>query len=221
MVPATCDYFKFITTPSTPLIKFEKEKAKPTWEAYQVSWADVNHNELLPILAWDNNDNGKEKQREKLTWKATINTWTDNNQSEMPPILDWEENIPEKTITAEEITSGWEREYSREPIKELPYIPLKCKDWNNMTTQKDKASGTMNHVLLMANNYSMKECGTTFLVKKKHVTLRANTQSSLATGPEEFYEHYQNLAPMRKEQEQHLEEINTQLCDHCLIPCDF
>ncbi|KAG9294407.1 hypothetical protein G9A89_001912 [Geosiphon pyriformis] len=30
-----------------------------------------------------------------------------------------------------------------------------------------------------------------------------------------------NLAPMRKEQEQCLEKINTQLCNHCLIPCDF
>ncbi|KAG9286043.1 hypothetical protein G9A89_022720 [Geosiphon pyriformis] len=57
----------------------------------------------------------------------------------MPPILDWEkknkkkkkgreENIPEETTTAEKITSGWEKKYSCEPIKELPYIPLKCKD---------------------------------------------------------------------------------------------
>ncbi|KAG9285838.1 hypothetical protein G9A89_013263 [Geosiphon pyriformis] len=30
-----------------------------------------------------------------------------------------------------------------------------------------------------------------------------------------------NLTPTKEEQEQHLEEINTQLCNHCLIPCDF
>ncbi|KAG9306731.1 hypothetical protein G9A89_004440 [Geosiphon pyriformis] len=40
---------------------------------------------------------------------------------------------------------------------------------------------------------------------------------NLENSPEEFYEHYQNLAPTRKEQEQRLEEINTRLCDHCLI----
>ncbi|KAG9299899.1 hypothetical protein G9A89_005428 [Geosiphon pyriformis] len=125
--------------PSTPLIEFKEEKAKPTWEVYQVLWADVDYNELPPILAWDNNDNKKEKQREELIWEATINAWTNNNQSEMLPILNWEEknrkkekgreeNIPEKTTITEEITSGWEREYLREPIKELPYIPLKCKD---------------------------------------------------------------------------------------------
>ncbi|KAG9304610.1 hypothetical protein G9A89_020174 [Geosiphon pyriformis] len=108
-------------------------------EAYQVLWTDIDHNKLLPILAWDNNDNEKEKQRKELTWEATIDTWTDNNQSKIPPILDWkennkkkekkrEENIPEETTTAEEITSGWEREYSHEPIKKPPYISLKYKN---------------------------------------------------------------------------------------------
>ncbi|KAG9298904.1 hypothetical protein G9A89_015926 [Geosiphon pyriformis] len=138
-VPAMCGHFKPIITLSTPLIKFEEEKVKPTWKAYQVSWANVDHNKLPPIFAWDNNDNGKEKQREEPTWEATINAWTNNNQSKMPPILDWkeknkkkekgrEENIPEETTTAEEITSGWKKKYSHEPIKELLYIPLKCKD---------------------------------------------------------------------------------------------
>ncbi|KAG9299798.1 hypothetical protein G9A89_013158 [Geosiphon pyriformis] len=47
------------------LIDFEKEKPKPTWEAYQVLWADEEHNELLPILSWD--DNRKGKQTNKLT----------------------------------------------------------------------------------------------------------------------------------------------------------
>ncbi|KAG9286042.1 hypothetical protein G9A89_022719 [Geosiphon pyriformis] len=73
-VLATCGHFKPITTPSSPLIKFEEGKAKPIWEAYQVLWANVDHNKLLPILAWDNNNNRKEKQREELTWEATINT---------------------------------------------------------------------------------------------------------------------------------------------------
>ncbi|KAG9301345.1 hypothetical protein G9A89_018017 [Geosiphon pyriformis] len=38
---------------------------------------------------------------------------------------------------------------------------------------------------------------------------------------EQFHEHYQELAPTREEQEQWLEQLNTQLCQHCLIPCDF
>ncbi|KAG9299276.1 hypothetical protein G9A89_013924 [Geosiphon pyriformis] len=43
----------------------------------------------------------------------------------------------------------------------------------------------------------------------------------LENSPEKFYEHYQNLAPTREEQEQRLKEINIQLYDYCLIPCDF
>ncbi|KAG9296381.1 hypothetical protein G9A89_014973 [Geosiphon pyriformis] len=49
-VPAMCGHFK-TTNLTTSLIKFEEDKEKPTWEAYQVSWADENHNELLLILS--------------------------------------------------------------------------------------------------------------------------------------------------------------------------
>ncbi|KAG9302752.1 hypothetical protein G9A89_009529 [Geosiphon pyriformis] len=50
-IPATCDYFKPNNiTISALLIDLEKKKLKPTWEAYQVLWADVDHNKLLPIL---------------------------------------------------------------------------------------------------------------------------------------------------------------------------
>ncbi|KAG9302760.1 hypothetical protein G9A89_009537 [Geosiphon pyriformis] len=38
---------------------------------------------------------------------------------------------------------------------------------------------------------------------------------------EQFYEHYQELAPTREEQEQWLEQLNTRLCQHCLILYDF
>ncbi|KAG9301069.1 hypothetical protein G9A89_015805 [Geosiphon pyriformis] len=39
--------------------------------------------------------------------------------------------------------------------------------------------------------------------------------------PEEFHEHYQNLAPTREEQKQWLAQLNTRLCHHCLIPSDL
>ncbi|KAG9302644.1 hypothetical protein G9A89_007348 [Geosiphon pyriformis] len=50
-VLAMCGHFKpnNVMT-SVPLINLKEEKLKPTWEAYQVSWADVDHNELPPIL---------------------------------------------------------------------------------------------------------------------------------------------------------------------------
>ncbi|KAG9305281.1 hypothetical protein G9A89_007776 [Geosiphon pyriformis] len=80
-VPAICGHFK--TPPREKLlIKLEEEKKKPTWKAYQVSWADKEHNELLPILFWDDNNKGKGKQKEELIWETDDLTWTDNDESE-------------------------------------------------------------------------------------------------------------------------------------------
>ncbi|KAG9292794.1 hypothetical protein G9A89_006355 [Geosiphon pyriformis] len=39
--------------------------------------------------------------------------------------------------------------------------------------------------------------------------------------PDVFQNQYQELAPTHKEQEQRLADLNTKLCDHCLIFCHF
>ncbi|KAG9293529.1 hypothetical protein G9A89_005532 [Geosiphon pyriformis] len=62
-VNATCGHFK-TTNSTTPLIEFEEEKKEPTWEAYQVFWADTEHNELPLVSLWDNNSKGKQKWKE-------------------------------------------------------------------------------------------------------------------------------------------------------------
>ncbi|KAG9304295.1 hypothetical protein G9A89_019857 [Geosiphon pyriformis] len=76
-VPAVCGHFK--PTNLQPLIKLEEKTKKPTWEAYQISWANIDHNELLPILAWNKDDHEKGKQKEEHTWETTIGTWIDDN----------------------------------------------------------------------------------------------------------------------------------------------
>ncbi|KAG9286733.1 hypothetical protein G9A89_012283 [Geosiphon pyriformis] len=48
-----------------------------------------------------------------------------------------------------------------------------------------------------------------------------NIFGNIENNPKKFYKHYQQLAPTKEEQKQCLEEINTQLCDHCLLSCDF
>ncbi|KAG9305987.1 hypothetical protein G9A89_009311 [Geosiphon pyriformis] len=63
------------------LIKFEKKKKKPTWKAYQVSWANKDHNELPLVLSWGNNR--KEKKKEKPTWNSDQAWGTNNNQEEL------------------------------------------------------------------------------------------------------------------------------------------
>ncbi|KAG9294137.1 hypothetical protein G9A89_021496 [Geosiphon pyriformis] len=79
-VPAMYNHFKPITMPSALFIEFEEEKEKPTWEAYQISWANKDHNKLPPILSWNNK--GKEKKNKELTWNTNQNWETDNNQDE-------------------------------------------------------------------------------------------------------------------------------------------
>ncbi|KAG9293650.1 hypothetical protein G9A89_018987 [Geosiphon pyriformis] len=64
---AMYDHFK-VTNTMAPLINFKEEKPKPIWEAYQVLWADKEHNKLPPILSWD--DNGKRKQTNELIWET-------------------------------------------------------------------------------------------------------------------------------------------------------
>ncbi|KAG9291290.1 hypothetical protein G9A89_021792 [Geosiphon pyriformis] len=38
------------TTQLPPLIKFDEEEKKPIWKAYQVLWANTDHNNLPPVL---------------------------------------------------------------------------------------------------------------------------------------------------------------------------
>ncbi|KAG9286365.1 hypothetical protein G9A89_014531 [Geosiphon pyriformis] len=94
-VLATCGHFK--TPPREKLlIKLEEEKKKPTWEAYQVSWVDEEHNKLPPILFWDDNYQEKEKQKEELTWETNDLMWTDHNESKPTSSWEWEEDNKNK-----------------------------------------------------------------------------------------------------------------------------
>ncbi|KAG9305978.1 hypothetical protein G9A89_009302 [Geosiphon pyriformis] len=55
-------------------------------KTYQVFWANKNHNELPPILTWDNNR--KRKQKEKLIWNTDQTLWNNSDYNKLPP--DWE-----------------------------------------------------------------------------------------------------------------------------------
>ncbi|KAG9299979.1 hypothetical protein G9A89_009707 [Geosiphon pyriformis] len=77
-IPIMCGHFKPIITSLTPLIKLEEEEKKPTWEVYQVFWADIKHNKLLPILSW--NDKGKERREKELTRETNQSYWNKENK---------------------------------------------------------------------------------------------------------------------------------------------
>ncbi|KAG9304007.1 hypothetical protein G9A89_005917 [Geosiphon pyriformis] len=77
-----------------------------------------------------------------------------------------------------------------------------------------KVKGAMPNKILEIKNNSLKPANIVLIPNP-------DTFLDLKTSPKEFHKYYQNLAPTKEEQEQYLAQINTQLCDHCLIPCDF
>ncbi|KAG9292326.1 hypothetical protein G9A89_000800 [Geosiphon pyriformis] len=272
-VPATCGHFKpNNVTSSMLLIDFEEEKPKPTWEAYQVSWANIKHNKLLPILNWEERNNKNIPER-PLSMLGTTTMKTNQCQptgkkkgkgkEKEEDLLEKADEATEKITTSERATlhslkmselSCQTKTTGCEPITTANYVIE-----NTIVTQNDKASGTTNHVLL-ANNISGSGgtcntlCQYTILISdwvtisylegyphnENKIWQMANAKMegaspseileiknnppeptnivlvlnpdvflNLENSPEEFHEHYQNLAPTRKEQEQRLEEINT------------
>ncbi|KAG9305898.1 hypothetical protein G9A89_016550 [Geosiphon pyriformis] len=77
-----------------------------------------------------------------------------------------------------------------------------------------KAEGTTTSRLLEIKNNSL------FLPESEYVQI-FNVFGNIEDDLEEFHKHYQHLALTKEEQEQYLEQLNTQLCQHCLISCDF
>ncbi|KAG9292611.1 hypothetical protein G9A89_006983 [Geosiphon pyriformis] len=138
-VPVICDHFKLNHMPA-PLINLEKEKPKLIWEAYQVSWTDVDHNKLPPILAWNDNDQEKGKGKKELIWN-TDQAWEISNSQKDSSTWKWkksnqekgkgnEENQLKTNETTKASTSGWRKTYSTDTRPEPLHIPLKCKNCN-------------------------------------------------------------------------------------------
>ncbi|KAG9299879.1 hypothetical protein G9A89_005408 [Geosiphon pyriformis] len=74
------------------------------------------------------------------------------------------------------------------------------------------------------DNKSCLACGETLLDERIQAVKCLDRYSEPVINlldPEQFHKHYQELALTREKQEQQLEKINTQLCNHCLILCDF
>ncbi|KAG9294268.1 hypothetical protein G9A89_021627 [Geosiphon pyriformis] len=85
-------------------------------KAYQVLWADEEHNELPPILSWDDNNKKKGKQKKELTWKTDNLTWTDNNESKPTSSWKWEEDKENKGKGKEKETTQTTTTYNTHTI---------------------------------------------------------------------------------------------------------
>ncbi|KAG9298086.1 hypothetical protein G9A89_004950 [Geosiphon pyriformis] len=105
------------------------------------------------------------------------------------------------------ITATWHQAISRLE----GYLHNKDKIWRMANA---KVEGAMSSKILKIKNN---------LPKQVDIILIPNPDAflNIKTNSENFHKHYQNLVPTREKQKEHLAQLNTQLCDHCLIPCDF
>ncbi|KAG9291032.1 hypothetical protein G9A89_012904 [Geosiphon pyriformis] len=259
---ATCGHFK--PSNAQPLIEFEEETRKPTWEAYQISWANQDHNKLPP--------ESKKKQNllRPLTklgkQKITTMNWPIRNEKrkitekEKGKKPHWKRPpAPAKELMAGPVHTqsmshyhNYHIFYSNTKIpchRECYGYPKKQGKWDN------EPCLTCSEQLLdkgMWNNIPTLDCLDGYLHDEEEIWQMANAKvegitlseileiknnlpelvniicipnpdvfMNKKTGPEDFHKYYQNLAPTREKQEQCLEQLNIQLCDHCLIPCDF
>ncbi|KAG9292720.1 hypothetical protein G9A89_008308 [Geosiphon pyriformis] len=108
-VPAMCGHFKPIIMSSAPLIEFEEKKEKPIWKVYQVSWTNKDHNELLLILSWDNNNKGKQKK--ELIWNNN-QAWETDNDQDKSTNWEWKETDKRKGKEKEKETTLISSTYS-------------------------------------------------------------------------------------------------------------
>ncbi|KAG9290620.1 hypothetical protein G9A89_011583 [Geosiphon pyriformis] len=194
--------------PLAPLIKFKEEKKKPTWEVYQIFWADKNHNELLPILSWD--DDNKKKQKEELTWninQSALNNQNGKENETTNPVMHAElfylmKECGMTFLGVKEcamkcgisINNAWKQ--ALQQLEEYPHD--KDKLWRMASV---KTEGLTTSELLKIKNNPLS------LLKPKYIQT-FDIFGNIENDPKKFYEHYQQLALTRKEQEQCLEEIN-------------
>ncbi|KAG9304187.1 hypothetical protein G9A89_019749 [Geosiphon pyriformis] len=243
------------------LIKLEKEKEKLIWEAYQVSWADEEHNELPPILSWDDNNKEKGKQKEELTWETDDLTWTDNNESKPtppkpPPLITptlYHNNLPIKLSSMGTCCGDNEEYHTATKFYCRPYLferfgrPKRQGKWDNQPCfacgetlldegmwnnipgyrgtcdpgEEPCSNWTVVYMTMMKFEAMPEEIKT--IKDNPPEPLELDWDAELIINlldPEQFYEHYQELASTREEQKQRLEQLNARLCQHCLIPCD-
>ncbi|KAG9286001.1 hypothetical protein G9A89_022677 [Geosiphon pyriformis] len=278
-VPATCGHFK--TTNSTiPLIEFEKEEKKPTWEAYQ----------LTPNWEWkEENDKRKGKEKEEET--TTTNT-TSSNSYTYPTLPQSTYCRPKlicincgKKLLLMSACCGDDKKYAMvtkfychacvierfgRPKKQEKWDNQSClvcgetlldeRMWNNIPEQEGMCDKSCQYTILISDwirKGTLIKTAWKKAVQQLDSCLHDDNKiwqiafvkieralpeeiREIKNNPpepieldwdsepvinllelEEFYKHYQHLAPTREEQEQWLKQLNARLCHYCLILSDF
>ncbi|KAG9291137.1 hypothetical protein G9A89_013009 [Geosiphon pyriformis] len=231
-VPAMCGHFKAINTTASLIDLEEKNqnlsgkhiKSQQQWQkkteenrTYLECRPSLKHQPRLRRITQEK-EKGKMKEEGSLPTATHAVVITRNTRWQLSSIAmhvssnaledqnEWENEIIHYECG---MTFLREEEYVIKSAKEYPHNEHEL--WR-MASVKAK-DATTSKLLEIKNNL--------LSLPKPEYVLTFDIFGNIKDNLKEFYEHYQWLAPTQEEQEQQLEEINTQLCDHCLISCDF
>ncbi|KAG9306719.1 hypothetical protein G9A89_004266 [Geosiphon pyriformis] len=240
-VLATCGHFK--------PIEFEEEKEKPTWEAYQLppilfwdnnnkrkqkkeltwnidqAWETDNDQNKLANWKWKKTDKGKRKEKEKKTTpiSSTYNSYA-YTSSQPPNYCQPKLKCVDcgKRLSSMGACCGNNEEYAMDNQLCLTYetiLPDK-EMWNDIPGHGETCDETCQYTILINDWQKVQQLANYWKLKTAlYLFLNPNTSKfsmSLAT----LRTTQRNFMNITK-QKQYLKELNTQLCDHCLISCDF
>ncbi|KAG9305617.1 hypothetical protein G9A89_001678 [Geosiphon pyriformis] len=188
VVSAMCGHFKTTNMP-VPLIKFEKKEKKPTWEAYQVLWAEGDHNKRANKLEVEKKYKKKEKKKEKEPISTTTATYTPYTYTSPQPFNYYcpklvYVNCNRKLSSMGTCFGKWDNE----PCLACEETLFNKEMWNNISRRE-------------------KTCNK----------LCQQAVKCLDRCPHNDNKIWQMAFTKIEE----LEEINTRLCDYCLILYDF
>ncbi|KAG9287541.1 hypothetical protein G9A89_019602 [Geosiphon pyriformis] len=218
-VPAMCGHFK-TTNSLAPLIDF-KEKTKPIWKAYQ---------EELSNWEWkEEKEKGKKREEENTQANNTYIPYTYSQQQSstycQPKLICIDCS---KKLLSMGACCGNNEEYQTA----TKFYCCAClvehfgkPKQNNIPGRRGMCDVSCQYTILI-NDWIKKgtpiEAVWRRAIQMAIAKIERNAEPVINfLEPEEFHEHYQNLASIREEQEQWLAQLNTRLCCHCLIPSDF
>ncbi|KAG9296607.1 hypothetical protein G9A89_015199 [Geosiphon pyriformis] len=209
--------------PTAPLIEFEKEEKKLTWEAYQVFWANKDYNELPLILSWDD----KKKRRTYLECQPSLK---DNNKKkgkeEEEICVDCGKKLSSMSACCDNNKkySTATKFYCRSCVIEWFRCPKRQRKWDNkpclacgavlsnkgmsakelqlMMPEKECCDDWKN---ILTMNMKSGKCklleikNNPLSLPKPEYILTFNVFGNMKDDLKEFHEHYQQLTPTKKE----------------------
>ncbi|KAG9287440.1 hypothetical protein G9A89_023812 [Geosiphon pyriformis] len=234
-IPATCGHFQKPSANQRPTFEFEENSALPAIETYQLSWADDQRTELPAIPTWTSEERSKwnqvslrrnhQRRKPKLEClvckKKLLSMTACSTPDEDPrnPIHYYCNRCNKEKYGYPERHGKWDKEpclACGEPL------PRGC-DWNDLPGRGEMCDTTCQYTILICDWIRR---GTPFeavfnraLKRLQHYPHNEdelyNTAQAKSAEVADEVTSYNMFDP----QEQYLAQINTYLCENCLIPC--